>query len=157
MSQNAAKTDSRFGNAADFIDRLEKICKRPVITTISEAEPIGPKELLDLLIIAPCTGNTLAKIANGITDTSVTMAYKAQLRNEKPVLIAISTNDALGANAPNLGKLLNRKNNYFVPFYQDDPLGKPASAVADFERIPDAVKAALQRKQVQPILLCPPV
>jgi dipicolinate synthase subunit B len=156
MSENAAEIDSRFGSAAGFINKLEQICRRSVITTISEAEPIGPKALLDLLVIAPCTGNTLAKITNGITDTSVTMAYKAHLRNEKPVLIAISSNDALGTNAPNIGTLLNRRNNFFVPFYQDDPIKKPASVIADFNMIPDAIKAALRKEQIQPILLCPP-
>ncbi len=152
MSQHSASIDSRFGYALDFKNELESICGRRVMTTIGEAEPIGPKGLLDLLVIAPCTGNTLAKIANGITDTSVTMAYKAHMRNGRPVLIAVSTNDALGANLTNIGTLLNRKNNYFVPFYQDDPEKKPLSAVADFHVIPECVKAALNGVQLQPVI-----
>lgn len=157
MSQNSASIDSRFGEASDFIAQVESICGRPVITKIEESEPIGPKKLLDLLIIAPCTGNTLAKIANGITDTGVTMAYKAHLRNQRPVLLAISTNDALGANAPNIGQLLNRKHNYFVPFYQDDPINKPTSAIADFEKIPEAIEEALKERQLQPLMCSDPL
>jgi dipicolinate synthase subunit B len=124
MSENSSRTDSRFGKAEDFKKRLEEYSGKAVIESIKEAEPIGPGRLLDLLVIAPCTGNTLAKIACGITDTSVTMACKAHLRNNRPVLIAVSTNDGLGANAVNLGSLLNRKNIFFVPFFQDDPAGK---------------------------------
>jgi len=152
MSERAYSTDTRYGKAKDFIDEIEAICGRSVIHTIAQAEPIGPKNLLDLLIIAPCTGNTLAKIAHGITDSSVTMAAKAHLRNGKPVLIAISTNDGLTGNAPNLGLLLNRKNVYFVPFGQDDPVKKPGSLVADFRLVPEAAELALRGVQMQPIL-----
>jgi len=152
LSENAARTNSRFGKAEDFVKRLEKLTRKPVITSVSEAEPIGPQGLLDILLIAPCTGNTLSKLANGITDSSVTMAAKAQLRCLKPVVIALSTNDGLSGAAPNLGKLLGRKNVYFVPFYQDDPVVKPASLLADFERIEETLSAALEGRQVQPIL-----
>lgn len=152
MSENAFSTDSRFGAAREFNDRIEGLCGKKIISTITGAEPIGPKALLDILVIAPCTGNTIAKLALGITDTSVTMAAKAHLRNQRPVLIAVSTNDALTGNASNIGKLLNRKNYYFVPYYQDDPLKKPGSAVADFELLPAAVEAALRGVQLQPIL-----
>jgi dipicolinate synthase subunit B len=152
MSQNSASTDTRFGTADAFIKEIESICKRPVITRIEETEPIGPERLLDLLVIAPCTGNTIAKIASGITDTGVTMAYKAHLRNQRPVLLAVSTNDALGANAPNIGLLLNRRHNYFVPFYQDDPFLKPTSLTADFDLIPEAIEAALEGRQLQPMI-----
>lgn len=153
FSANAAVTDSRFGEAADFLARAERICGRKPLTTIPEVEPIGPKKLLDLLIVAPCTGNTLAKLAAGIADTPVTMAAKSHLRNGRPVLIAISTNDALAGAAENIGKLLVRKHYYFVPFRQDDPVGKPTSIVADFGKLPEAAEAALREVQVQPILL----
>lgn len=156
MSPNSASIDTRFGCAGEFVKEIERICGRPVITKIEETEPIGPQKLLDLLVIAPCTGNTTAKIANGITDTGVTMAYKAHMRNQRPVLLAISTNDALSANAPNIGILLNRKHNYFVPFYQDDPFQKPTSLTADFEMIPEAIEAALQGRQLQPVVRCAP-
>lgn len=156
MSENAYITDSRFGTARSFVDRIEDICGRQVIKSITEAEPLGPNALLDLLIIAPCTGNTLAKLAGGITDTSVTMAAKAHLRNRRPVLIALSTNDGLAANAANIGRLLNRKLIYFVPFYQDDPVNKPTSLMADFDLMPEAVAAALENKQLQPIIKSPP-
>lgn len=152
MSENACGIDSRYGTAESFIGRIEALCGRKIINTVSLAEPIGPKALLDLLIIAPCTGNTLAKLASGITDTSVTMAAKAHLRNNRPVLIAVSTNDGLSGNASNLGLLLNRKNYYFVPFYQDDPVAKPRSLVADFKLLPAAADAALRGIQLQPIL-----
>ena len=152
MSENAYKTDSRFGTARSFIDRIEAITGRRIISTIAEAEPFGPKALLDILIIAPCTGNTIAKLATGVTDTSVTMAAKAHLRNQRPVLIAVSTNDGLTGNAANIGRLLNRKDVYFVPFYQDDPIKKPGSVVADLELLPEAVEAALRGIQLQPVL-----
>lgn len=152
MSQNSASTDTRFGTAEGFLKEIESICEKPVITKIEETEPIGPKRLLDLLVIAPCTGNTIAKIANGITDTGVTMAYKAHMRNQRPVLLAISTNDALGANAPNIGLLLNRRHHFFVPFFQDDPVLKPTSMTADFDLIPEAIEAALEGRQLQPIV-----
>lgn len=153
MSENSATTDTRFGKSADFRDTLESLSGRTVIDSIKAAEPIGPRALLDVLVIAPCTGNTLAKIASGITDSSVTMAAKAHLRNGRPLVIAVSTNDALTGNAANIGLLMNRKNVYFVPFYQDDAQGKPASLVADFNLIDAAVKAALEGKQLQPVLL----
>ena len=151
---NASQTiDSRFGEAASFIAFAERICNRSVIRSIQEAEPIGPKQLLDALVIAPCTGNTLAKLAHGIADGPVTMAAKSHLRNGRPVIIAVSTNDALGAAAENIGKLLARKHYYFVPFRQDDAGNKPTSMVADFTKIPEAVAAALEGRQLQPILL----
>ena len=151
MSEHACETDSRFGKAEDFKNKIEEICGKKIISSITEAEPIGPKALLDVLVIAPCTGNTLAKLAHGITDSSVTMAAKAHLRNERPVLLAVATNDALSANAENIGALLNRKNIYFVPFYQDDPEKKPRSLQADFDLINEAVLSAAEGKQLQPI------
>ncbi len=153
MSQNAATTNTRFGVAADFVGEIEDICRRKVITTVAEAEPIGPKKLLDALLIAPCTGNTIGKMACGITDTSVTMAAKAQLRNHRPVIIAPSTNDALGASAKNIGLLFNSKNVYFVPFSQDDPISKSTSMVARWELLLPAVDAALNGRQLQPVIL----
>lgn len=153
MSFNSYQTDTRFGTAEEFRTTIEDLCKRPIIHTISGAEPIGPKKLLDLLVIAPCTGNTLAKLANGVSDTPVTLAAKAHLRNARPVLVAVSTNDGLTGNAKNIGTLLNTKNYFFVPFGQDDPIQKEASLVANMESIPDAVKAALNGKQLQPILV----
>ncbi len=153
MSETACSTDTRFGKAEDFINYLRTVTKKEVITTIKEAEPIGPKGFLDALIVAPCTGNTLAKIANGVTDSSVSMAAKANLRNEKPLIIAVSTNDGLGANAANIGTLLVRKNVFFVPFGQDDPKGKPNSLVADMTKIGPALEAALDKAQLQPILI----
>ena len=146
-------TDSRFGTADEHIKRATQICGAAPLSTIAQVEPIGPKQLLDALIIAPCTGNTLAKRAHGIADTSVTMACKSHLRNARPVLIAVSTNDALAAASENIGRLLARKHYYFVPFRQDDAIGKPTSMVADFEKIPDALLAALDGRQLQPILL----
>lgn len=153
LSFNAATVDSRFGTAKEHIRLAGEISGREPILTIADAEPIGPKKLLDLLIIAPCTGNTLAKLAHGIVDTPVTMAAKSHLRNGRPVLIAPATNDALSGSAENIGKLLARKNIYFVPFRQDDPVGKPTSMIADFSLIPEAAEAAMQGKQLQPILL----
>lgn len=152
MSEAAYSTDTRFGTAEGFRKRIETACKKPIISTIAEAEPIGPQSLLDLLIIAPCTGNTLAKLANGITDSSVTLAAKAHLRNQKPVLIAVSTNDGLANAAKNIGALLNNKNIYFVPFGQDDFENKPNSLVADMSLIPEAAAQALDLRQLQPIL-----
>ena len=146
-------TDSRFGTAQAHIRRAAEICGADPLYTIEQAEPIGPKKLLDALIIAPCTGNTLAKLSHGIADTSVTMAAKSHLRNGRPVLIAVSTNDALGTAAENIGRLMARKNYYFVPFGQDDPVQKPASMVADFSRIPEALTAAMEGRQLQPVLL----
>lgn len=153
LSNSVAVINSRFGRAEDNRRRVELITGKPCIETIAEAEPIGPKKTLDLLLIAPCTGNTLGKIANGITDTSVTMAAKAQLRNQLPVVITISTNDGLSGNAKNLGVLLNTKNVYFVPFGQDDSEKKPTSLVARFGLIVPAVELALEGKQIQPLLV----
>ena len=153
FSQSAYSTDSRFGNAETHIARAEAICGRPVLHTLAEVEPIGPKKMLDALIIAPCTGNTLAKLAHSIADGPVTMAAKSHLRNGRPVIIAISTNDALAGAAENIGKLLSRKHYYFVPFGQDDAFGKPTSIVGDFSKIPQALEMALEGKQLQPLLL----
>jgi dipicolinate synthase subunit B len=152
MSEAAYSTDTRFGKAAAFVEKVEALCGSPVIHTISGAEPFGPRALLDILVIAPCTGNTLAKIARGVTDSSVTMAAKAHLRNARPALIAVSTNDALTGNAANIGELLNRKNIFFVPFYQDDPQKKPASLAAELDLLPQAIDAALDGRQLQPLL-----
>ncbi len=152
MSYHAATLDTRFGTAEENIMTAENICGRGVINTIPLAEPVGPKKMFDLLIVCPCTGNTMAKLAAGITDTPVTMAVKSHLRNGRPVLIAAATNDALSASAKNIGTLLNIKNIYFVPFKQDDFVKKPRSAVADFSVIPEAAKAALNGRQLQPIL-----
>ena len=152
MSDTAAETDTRFGTAAENIRRLMELTGRAVITTVAEAEPLGPKERLDALLIAPCTGNTLSKLAHGITDSAVTMAAKAHLRNGRPVVIAFSTNDGLSGSAENIGRLLNRKHVYFVPFGQDDPAAKPRSLQADFSRLTETVEAALRGEQLQPIL-----
>jgi len=151
MSNTAYETDTRFGKAEKFIDEIEEICGKSIIHTLTSAEPIGPKKILDILIIAPCTGNTIGKIANGITDTPVTLAAKAHLRNQRPLLIAASTNDALAATGKNIGLLLNTKNVYFVPMRQDDAVGKPTSVVADFDKIKDAAFSALYSTQIQPI------
>lgn len=151
MSENVYSTDTYFGKASDFIRQVESLTGKEVIHTISQAEPIGPKKLIDCLVIAPCTGNTMAKLANGVTDTSVTMAAKAHLRNGRPVVIALASNDALGANAKNFGMLINTKNVYFVPVNQDDPVKKPQSLVADMTQISETVKAAISGRQIQPI------
>ncbi len=153
FSQASATVDSRFGSAQSHLQQAQALCGRPPLTTIAEVEPIGPKKLLDALVIAPCTGNTLAKLAHGIADTPVTMAAKSHLRNGRPVILAVSTNDGLAAAAENIGKLLARKHYYFVPFGQDDPIGKPTSLVADFSRIPQTLENALEGKQLQPMLL----
>ena len=152
FSQNTYSVDSRFGTAQAHIRRAAEICGKMPLHTIEAVEPIGPKKLLDILIIAPCTGNTLAKLACGIADGPVTMAAKSHLRNGRPVLIAPSTNDALAGAAENIGKLLNRKNYYFVPFGQDDPEKKPTSMVADFTLIPDALACAIKGQQLQPVV-----
>lgn len=151
MSYNAANLDTRFGRALDFIEELERVCGRPVIKTIQEAEPIGPKNMFDLLVVAPCTGNTLAKLALSITDTPVTMAVKSHLRGAKPVLLAISTNDALSGSAKNFGALLNTKHYYFVPMRQDNPNQKPNSLVARFDLLGDAMEAAMKELQLEPL------
>jgi len=153
VSEVTADTDTRFGKAHDLMREMERICDHRVIATVKGAEPIGPQKLLDLLIICPCTGNTLGKLAAGVTDTSVTMAAKAHLRNERPVLIAPSTNDGLAASAASIGALLPRKYIYFVPFGQDDFEKKPTSLVADFSLVADAAQAALEGRQLQPLLL----
>lgn len=153
MSEISYTTDTRFGKALDFIKQIEGICENPIIHSIPGAEPIGPRSMLDILIIAPCTGNTIGKLAAGITDTSVTMAAKAHLRNGKPIVIALSTNDALGASAKNIGMLINTKNVYFVPFTQDNPSMKPSSMVAEMDKILPTVKEALEGKQIQPIVV----
>ena len=155
MSTVSYETDTRFGTAADFRARLESACGQPIIHTIAQAEPIGPKKLLDVLVIAPCTGNTLAKLANGIADTPVTLAAKAHLRNERPIVIAVSTNDALAGNAENIGKLLARGHYFFVPMRQDNAIKKPRSVVADFTRLPETIRAALDGRQLQPLLAAP--
>ena len=153
MSFNAHNMDTKFGKAQNFINQIEEITKKEIIHTIDGAEPIGPKHLTDIMIIAPCSGNTLGKMANGITDTPVLMAAKSHLRNENPLVIAISTNDGLSGSAESIGKLLNRKHLYFVPFRQDNPITKPRSLVFDQNYIVDTVKKALDREQIQPILL----
>lgn len=153
MSGTAASTDTRFGTAESFRRRIEALTGTEIITTIEKAEPIGPGKLLDILIVAPCTGNTLAKIAGGIADSSVTMAVKAHLRNARPVLLAVSTNDGLAGAAKNIGALLNTKNIFFVPFGQDDPDRKPTSLVADMQNIVPAAGAALLHRQMQPLLV----
>ena len=153
ISEAGAANDTRFGNAHDFMREMERICDRRVVDTIVKAEPIGPKKLLDVLVICPCTGNTLAKLAAGISDSAVTMAAKAHLRNGRPLVLAVSTNDGLGASARNIGELLCRKNVYFVPFGQDDCREKPASLVADFTLVNDTIDAALEGRQLQPLLL----
>lgn len=149
----AATVDSRFGTAKEHLARAENICGRKAMTSIPDVEPIGPKKLLDVLVIAPCTGNTLAKLAHSIADTPVTMAAKSHLRNGRPVVVAVSTNDALAGAAENIGKLLGRKHYYFVPFGQDDPINKPTSMVADFTKIEATAKAALEGRQIQPVLM----
>lgn len=153
MSETAYSTDTRFGKAEEFISKIERITENKVIHTISQAEPIGPKKMCDVLLIAPCTGNTLGKLASGITDTAVTMAAKSHLRIKRPLLLCVATNDGLGASAQNIGKLLNTRNVYFVPFGQDDPKAKPNSLVADFELIPECVESALSGVQYQPVII----
>ncbi len=151
MSKNAYQTDTRFGKASEFAEEIEEITKERIIHTITEAEPIGPKKICDLLLIAPCTGNTLAKLSLGITDTPVTMAAKSHLRIKRPVLIAVATNDGLGASAQNIGRLLNTKNIYFVPMAQDDYVKKPNSLVSKFDLIPSCAGLALKGVQAQPV------
>lgn len=153
LSETTGATDTRFGRAADFRQAAEEICGHGAVESVREAEPIGPKQLLDVLVIAPCTGSTLARLANGFSDTAVTMAAKAMWRNGRPVVLAVSTNDGLGASAKNIGALLEKKYVYFVPYGQDDPEKKPTSLVADFTRIPDTIDAALEGRQLQPLLL----
>lgn len=153
LSNNAATIDSRFGKAEDLRSRLKLISGKECIETIVDAEPIGPKRLFDLVLVAPCTGNTLGKIANGITDTPVTMAVKAHLRNQMPVVLAIATNDGLAGSARNIGSLINTKNIYFVPYGQDDAIKKPTSLVAKFNMIVPTIEHALEGNQIEPILV----
>ena len=153
MSENAYSTDTKFGSAALFRDRVEKITKREIIHTIKDAEPLGAASPLDALIISPCTGNTLAKIAHGITDTAVTMTAKAHLRCDRPLLIALATNDGASQNLANLATLLQRKSVYFVPLCQDDPIGKPHSLVADFGRLSEAFDKMREGKQMRPLFI----
>lgn len=155
MSESAAETDTRFGCAETVKARLAEITGKEIICTIAGAEPAGPKKLFDVIAVAPCTGNTLAKLACGIADSAVTMACKAHLRNGRPIVIAISTNDALGANARNIGELMNRKNIFFVPFRQDDPEGKPTSMISELALLQETAEAALEGKQLQPVILGP--
>lgn len=152
VSENVKSLDTRFYKSKDFLEMLKSTTKNKVISSIVEAEPIGPKNILDILVICPCTGNTLAKIANGITDSTILMAIKSHIRKNKPVVIGISTNDGLGAAFENIGKVINTKNFYFVPFSQDDPINKPKSLVLDYSYILDTIKEALENRQIQPIL-----
>ena len=153
MSDNVYDTDTRFGKATDLIKEVEDITGHRVIHTIVEAEPLGPKIHLDAMIISPCTGNTLAKIARGITDTSITMAAKAHLRSDRPTVLALCSNDALSANLQNISILLERKNVFFVPMRQDDPQGKPHSLVCEFDLLQNTLKGALEGKQLQPLFI----
>lgn len=153
MSFNAYNLDSKFGKSESFIKEIEEITDHKIINSIVAAEPIGPKDMFDILIIAPCSGNTIAKLAHDIIDTPATMATKSHLRREKPVVLAISTNNGLSGAAENIGKLLNRKNYYFVPFKQDNPITKPRSIVADFSYIKKTLENALDKEQIQPIVL----
>ena len=154
---NASKTDSRFGNHKEFLNLAKELSNKEPITTITDAEPIGPKSMFDVLVIAPCTGNTLSKLANGISDTPVLMACKAHLRNNKPLVICLSTNDALGMNLKNIGILLNTKNIYFVPFGMDDYISKPNSMTAHVDLLQDTIVKALQGRQIQPVIQSPHV
>ena len=153
LSEITASTDTRFGRADELVRRVEELCGRPAVRTVRDAEPLGPAIPLDALVICPCTGNTLAKLACGITDTPVCMAAKAHLRSDRPLLITLASNDALSANLKNLGTLLCRKSVYFTPLRQDDPTSKPHSLVADFDRVPDALAAALKGIQLRPLFL----
>ncbi len=153
ISEHTSLTDTRFGTAEKWKEHITAITGETILQSLPQVEPIGPKRLLDLLVIAPCTGNTIAKMANGIADTSVTLAAKSHLRNNRPVVVAISTNDGLGANARNIGVLLSRKHIYMVPFGQDDCIEKENSLVADFTLLPETVSAALEEKQLQPVLI----
>lgn len=153
MSHIAYSTDTRFGRAKDIRERIKGICAQEIIHTVEDAEPLGPKVKLDVLVVSPCTGNTLSKLAHGVTDTSVTMACKAHLRSDRPLLISLASNDAMSANLENISRMLNKKAVYFVPLVQDDPAGKPHSLVADFERIPEALDAAMEQHQLRPLFV----
>ena len=152
MSYNSYNLDTKFGNAKDFIEEIEDITENKIIHTIQGAEPIGPKGLTDIMVVAPCSGNTIAKLANSIIDTPAVMAIKSHLRNQRPLVIGISTNDGLSGSAENIGKLLNRKNYYFVPFTQDNPITKPTSLVFKFDYLIPTIKEALDNKQLQPVI-----
>ena len=153
FSYNVQRMDTRFGGAKEFMEAVEEITGNHGIKTIQEAEPIGPKANLDVMVIAPCTGNTMAKLWNGITDSPVLMASKAHLRNQKPLVISISTNDAMGMNFKNIGNLMNTKNIYFVPFGQEDYKKKPASLIGDLKLLPDTLDLAMEGRQIQPVLI----
>lgn len=153
MSFNAASLDTRFGTAEHFRSLIEEITEKPIIMTIEDAEPIGPQKMFDVLVICPCTGNTMAKLANSITDTPVTMAAKSHIRNSRPIVVAAATNDGLSGSAKNIGMLMNLRNYYFVPFGQDDSQKKPRSLVADFNELEDTILAALNGKQFQPLII----
>ena len=153
MSETVYYTDTRFTVAEEFSHRVEELTGNPVIHTVADAEPLGPRIPLDLMITAPCTGNTLSKLSRGITDTSVTMAMKAHLRSDRPLLIALASNDALSQNLGSVARLLNRKAVYFVPMRQDDPVGKPHSLVADFEKVEECMTLALAGRQMRPLFL----
>ena len=153
MSFNSYFLDTKFGKALDIRKKIEDICKKPIINTIQKAEPIGPKKMLDLLVIAPCSGNTIAKLANDIIDTPATMACKSALRNDTPIVLGISTNNALSGAAENIGKLLNRKNYFFIPFKQDNPITKPRSMVFDITYLEKTIEEALEYRQISPIIL----
>lgn len=155
FSENVSSLNTRFGDSKTFVEDIQKLTGNKGIFTIPEAEPVGPQKLFDALVIAPCTGNTLAKLSNGITDSSVLMAAKAHLRNERPLIISISTNDAMGINFKNIGMLYNMKNIYFVPFGQDNYKKKHNSLIAHIELIPDTIEAALQGRQLQPVIISP--
>lgn len=152
MSDIVFNTDTRFYKSEDLKSDVTKICQNKIISSVVEAEPIGPKKLFDVLVVCPCTGNTISKICNGITDTSVTMAVKAHLRNKRPVVLAVATNDALGTCAKNIGLLFNTKNVFFVPFEQDDPFGKNNSLISDFSLLEETIDFALKGEQIQPII-----
>ena len=151
MSENAYYTDTRFQGAEEFSARVEALCQRSIIHTVVDAEPLGPEIVLDALVVAPCTGNTLAKVARGITDTAATMAIKAHLRSDRPLLIALASNDAMSQNLSSIAAVLNRKSVYFVPMLQDNPKSKPHSLVAEFDLIPEALEAAMQGIQLRPL------
>lgn len=153
MSETARTTDTRFQKASEFAERVESLCQRKIISTIKDAEPLGPKYPLDALVVAPCTGNSLAKIAGGITDTALTMAAKAHLRRDRTLLIALATNDAMSQNLGNIARLITRRSVYFVRMVQDDPKGKPYSLVAKMDEIPIALEAAMKGEQMRPVFL----
>lgn len=152
MSYNCAATDTRFGKAEDFIRKIEALTGNSVIRTLIDAEPIGPKNITDIMVILPCTATTLSKLKNGIYDTPVALAAKSHLRNSRPLIIGVSTNDALSVTAKNIGELMNYKHHYFIPLRQDNPAEKPASIVCDFNKLTDTIEAALKGKQLQPLL-----